>query len=297
MAGMETVLLGTIPVETELTETYDNEDAGYSFQYPNDWTSSDPELYSDRVELIHNENTTEHRASIVIVSDFVDVLDVFSGDIDRVKSNFTEDGVTFLSLEDAKLGGIPAKKLTYKSNDFLSGKDNIVTTFYYKQGEAVNWVEFSCAEDTVDLYGPVFDAITDSYTIITPEPTPTPAPTPVPPPSAQYATIDDFLENPEVEAKLQEMLDQVDGISTTLSISYTEETLFFEYQYTESGAFGVPENLLANSAKEKVDAMRSTYEELAEKLCEIADIDNPMVIVQYLTPYDDELYYIEFPGE
>lgn len=173
-AGMEHVLLGTIPVETELTETYADEEAGYSFRYPRDWTLMDSG-YTYRVEMIHNENTAEHRATIEIVSDFVDVLDVFSGDEDTVKSNFTEDGATFLSLEDTELGGVPAKKLTHKSDDLLSGKENIVTTFYYKQGETGGWVRFSCAEDTSDQYGPVFDAIADSFTITVPEPTPAPA--------------------------------------------------------------------------------------------------------------------------
>lgn len=296
----------------ELTETYTNEKEGITFRYPSELEYNEAGEYGVEDEEgtsmvaifgtytlsamgepsfdMKIQKLTDQELMDKAFADEPAFVDAFG---------YSFEAVTDVETKVDKIDGIEARKVQVRIaiDDF---PPSVVQDYFYESGPSVYRVMLSCSEENLDLYADLFQQIIDSYTITEPEPTPTPVPTPSPMPvstvSPQYATMEDFLVDPEVEAKLQEMLDQVDGISTTLSISFTEETLFFEYQYTESGAFGVPENLLANAAKEKVDAMRSTYEELADDLCEIANIDNPMVIVQYLTPYD-ELYYIEFPGE
>lgn len=297
----------------ELTETYTNEKEGISFRYPSELEYNEGGEYGTEDEEgtsmvaifgtytlsamgdpsfdMKIQKLTDRELMDKAFADEPEFLDTFGYD---------SDVFTDIKIGTDELDGVEAR--TVQAQSAVEGLPSVVLhEYYYVSGPSVYRVILSCSEEALDVYAELFRQIMDSYTITEPEPSPTPVPTPSPTPvptvSPQYATMEDFLVDPEVDAKLQEMFDQVDGISTTLSISYTEEVLFFEYQYTESGAFGVPEDLLANAAKEKVEAMRSTYEELADKLCEIADIDNPMVIVQYLTPYDDELFYIEFPGE
>lgn len=197
-AGMEDQLAGVINVETELTETYIDEDMGISFKYPADWTPTKTGAVIESVEMIHNGNNEEHRAVIRFSPDTVDTMGALDGNEETQNWWLELNEATFQSMEDTKVSGFPGKKVTCTMDDVLSNKETISSYYYYQAGEIVGMVEFSCTEDTLDTYAPVFEKILASYTVTVPEPAPTPeptpSPTPVPTPTPEPVTIIDEVE-------------------------------------------------------------------------------------------------------
>lgn len=146
----------------ELSGVFSDEATGISFCYPDWWAELDTPSEYEIVEMISPRNSENHITTFKVSITF-DVLDVFSGDESAVKKSLGED-CTFLDYGDIMLGDIPAKALTYQTKG-LNGNDDIVVTFWYMIGEDVYRVACSYAASTSAIYGPMLQAIMESYTV------------------------------------------------------------------------------------------------------------------------------------
>lgn len=144
----------------ELLGTFTDLATGVSFRYPEWWvdpgTSSEYEIAS----LLSPRNNANHRAQFKVSRTF-DAHGVFSGDAAAVQASVNEIG-TFLDYGDAMLGDVPAKVLSYQMPG-LNGDDTVVS-FWYTDGQEVYQVACSYSDSASALYGPIFQAIMESYT-------------------------------------------------------------------------------------------------------------------------------------
>lgn len=151
--------------EVILTETFIDQNTGISFRYPAGWTILDSSSEFHPVEMIDSGNTSDRIASFNVNMIFdMDPYGVFTQSEASVRKAVSESN-TFLDFGDVLLGDIPAKVLAYQTKGLNS--DDIVVMYWYKLGEDTYQVTCSCTASAIDIYGPVFDAVMNSYTIIT----------------------------------------------------------------------------------------------------------------------------------
>lgn len=166
----------------ELTQTFEEEAAGISFHYPENWEAIETGSEFDIVSLIDSDNTADSIASMKVC----EALDknpfgIFTDDESTVEQAVNEFH-TFVSLEDTTLGDVPAVELIYQTEG-LKGTDQVIN-YWYERGDKVYQVVCSFSELTSMKYTPIFQSILDSYQVEPlPEPTPTPTPTPTPVPT------------------------------------------------------------------------------------------------------------------
>lgn len=174
----------------ELTQTFEEEAAGISFHYPENWEAIETGSEFDIVSLIDSDNTADSIASMKVC----EVLDenpfgIFTDDESTVEQAVNEFH-TFVSLEDTTLGDVPAVELIYQTEG-LKGTDQVIN-YWYERGDKVYQVVCSYSELTALKYEPIFEDIMGTYQIAPlpePTPTPTPAPTPTPEPVQDSTTL------------------------------------------------------------------------------------------------------------
>lgn len=163
----------------ELTQTFEEEAAGISFHYPENWEAIETGSEFDIVSLIDSDNTADSIASMKVC----EALDknpfgIFTDDESTVEQAVNEFH-TFVSLEDTTLGDVPAVELIYQTEG-LKGTDQVIN-YWYERGDKVYQVVCSYSELTALKYEPIFENIMGTYQIAPlPEPTPTPTPAPTP---------------------------------------------------------------------------------------------------------------------
>lgn len=149
-----------------LSETYTNDPAGISFHYPAGWVILDSESEFQVVNIIDSQNNADSIASFKVFRIFdQDPYGVFTKDEATVRETVNENA-TFLKSGDTLLGDVPAKSVTYQKAG-LKGED-IITNFWYVIGEDVYQIACSYSASKADTYEPIFAAIMDSYTIVSP---------------------------------------------------------------------------------------------------------------------------------
>lgn len=174
----------------ELTQTFEEEAAGISFHYPENWEAIETGSEFDIVSLIDSDNTADSIASMKVC----EALDknpfgIFTDDESTVEQAVNEFH-TFVSLEDTTLGDVPAVELIYQTEG-LKGTDQVIN-YWYERGDKVYQVVCSYSELTALKYEPIFENIMGTYQIAPlpePTPTPTPAPTPTPEPVQDSTTL------------------------------------------------------------------------------------------------------------
>lgn len=155
----------TIILESEdivLSETYTNDTAGISFNYPGGWVILDLESEFQVVKMIDSKNNADSIASFEVYNALTDVFGIFTEDEASVREAVNETA-TFLGLRDTSLSDVPAKCLM-RQIEGLKG-DSIVKDYWYKVGENIYVATCSYSMPISDIYEPIFDAIMDSYTI------------------------------------------------------------------------------------------------------------------------------------
>lgn len=149
--------------DAKLSESYINEKAGISFDYPAGWVVLDSDNEFEIVELIDSKNNADSIASFKVSCSLdQNPLGVFTGDEASVRDAVNENA-TFIKFGDTLIGEAPAKGVTYQKSG-LKG-DDIVTNFWYVIGDDVYQITCSYSASTADAYEPIFDAIMASYTI------------------------------------------------------------------------------------------------------------------------------------
>lgn len=160
--------------ETDLSQTYTNEEEGFSFIYPNDWTVD--KRYDDALISISSASV----ANVTVVKDYVveeffydslsDFKEFFPTYIEEASGVWNADDIKVVSLDDILLSGHFARKLTvtYNSDDIYMNQ----VLYFYRIDMVMYVISCTTPESLLDKYEPVFDSIMDSYTITVPFRTP-----------------------------------------------------------------------------------------------------------------------------
>ena len=176
--------------EVSLTETYANEDEGFSFQYPRGWkpvAQEDMDDYAGLAEtestlvLLANENEDIPEANSYIM---VSRYDADEGDEELLalddEAFLEEIQIDGSHVEAASLtiDGVPVKEITCTVDE-----SNLYRrTYYYVANQGFFRVDMLCSVPQSSEFIRFFDAVMDSYTItVFPEPTEEPSLSP-----AQY---------------------------------------------------------------------------------------------------------------
>ena len=175
--------------EVELSQTFTDEAAGITFQYPENWVSVETDSEYTVISLIDSENDENSVANLMIqLSLDQNPFGIFTDEESAVEQAVNEFH-TYVSMEDTTLGSVPAVELIYQTPG-LKGTDRVIN-YWYQRGEDVYQVICSFSELTSMKYAPIFEAILDSYQVApAPEPTPTPIPAPTPTPAPTPSPTD-----------------------------------------------------------------------------------------------------------
>lgn len=176
--------------EVELSQTFTDEAAGITFQYPEKWVSVETDSEYTVISLIDSENDENSVASLMIqLSLDQNPFGIFTDEESAVEQAVNEFH-TYVSMEDTTLGSVPAVELIYQTEG-LKGTDQVIN-YWYERGDKVYQVVCSYSELTALKYEPIFENIMGTYQIAPlpePTPTPTPAPTPTPEPVQDSTTL------------------------------------------------------------------------------------------------------------
>lgn len=170
--------------EVSLTETYTNEEEGFSFQYPSAWepvAQEDMDDYAGLAEtestlvLLANENEDIPEANSYIM---VSRYDADEGDEELLalddEAFLEEIQIDGSHVEAASLtiDGVPVKEITCTVDE-----SNLYRrTYYYVANQGFFRVDMLCSVPQSSEFIRFFDAVMDSYTItVFPEPTEEPA--------------------------------------------------------------------------------------------------------------------------
>ena len=170
--------------EVSLSETYTNEEEGFSFQYPSGWkpvAQEDMGKYADLAEtestlvLLANENEDIPEANSYIM---VSRYDADEGDEELLalddEAFLEEIQIDGSHVEAASLtiDGVTVKEVTYTVNE----DNRYQRTYYYVANQGFFRVDMWCSTGQSGEEERFFDAVMDSYTItVFPEPTEEPA--------------------------------------------------------------------------------------------------------------------------
>ena len=176
--------------EVELSQTFTDEAAGITFQYPENWVSVETDSEYTVISLIDSENDENSVANLMIqLSLDQNPFGIFTDEESAVEQAVNEFR-TYVSMEDTTLGSVPAVELIYQTEG-LKGTDQVIN-YWYERGDKVYQVVCSYSELTALKYEPIFENIMGTYQIAPlpePTPTPTPAPTPTPEPVQDSTTL------------------------------------------------------------------------------------------------------------
>lgn len=151
-----------------LSETYENEDEGFSFMYPEGWEIENvEEIDPDALVSVGRTGALGTYARIMVNKDINDgsLFAATKTDFEEIYSSIEGlSDLKVMDLSDIRLDGHPARKLTVSAN-FDTDLRNTVTEYFYLQDSYIYCVSCFVEETNYDRYKPIFNAIMDSYTI------------------------------------------------------------------------------------------------------------------------------------
>lgn len=138
-------------------------EAYLEFDYPECWSMLNRNV-TTYVEMIDDNNTPEHTASLRVSYLAADIFGVFTDSNASIKNSVNEFR-EFITVKDETIGDFPARMLKSRIESYTGG--DLVTEYYYTTGDEIYVIAFTCTEAFADSYEKVFDAIIDSA-VITP---------------------------------------------------------------------------------------------------------------------------------
>lgn len=108
----------------------------------------------------------------------------------------------------------------------------------------------------------------------------------------KYDTVEEWVKSEKVQKEFDEMLADLDDSSMKMEILGEENKLIYSYTFLEEVPEGMGEQLGI-----ALNEQASTFEEVAEALKEEVDVDNPIVVVEYLNSDGSEIYSQEFTAK
>lgn len=158
--------------DVNLSETYTNDEEGFSFKYPSGWKPIDEERMA---ELI---GSGEDDYSLVLLANEIEDMPEESTYIMVSKFDLGQDAIDHLFIEDeqfaetfdkeasikdtsvTELDGVPARKITYIDSDGLGYE-----SYFYAVDSVLYRIDFVWKGESAGSSQPFFDAVIGSYKI------------------------------------------------------------------------------------------------------------------------------------
>lgn len=155
-----------------LSDTYTNEEEGFSFQYPSAWKPMSQQ------EMINYALSQEDLPLVLLANEYEDIPEANSY-IMVTRFDATEEDVDMLSLDDEAfldaiqidgsdletssltIDGVPVRKVSYQVDE----ENRYQQTYYYVANQGLFRVDMFCSTGQSSEYIRFFDAVMDSYTI------------------------------------------------------------------------------------------------------------------------------------
>lgn len=111
--------------------------------------------------------------------------------------------------------------------------------------------------------------------------------------SGKYATVADFANSPEVQSQLETQKKSLDSSGMDIAITGEDNKLIYTFTYLEI------ENQegMAEALEQGLEAQRSTFVSVAKSIKLAVDVEDPIVVVEYLDSKGEVIYSAEFTAE
>ncbi len=96
-----------------------------------------------------------------------------------------------------------------------------------------------------------------------------------------YATVREFLHDPQVRAEIDASIDEMAGDGMEASVEGSDDTLVYTFRFDDDMLEGVDEEMLAANLEEALDEVSGTFEDIAQSVSEVVMAEEIMVLVVY----------------
>ena len=110
--------------------------------------------------------------------------------------------------------------------------------------------------------------------------------------NSKFGSISDFVNSDEFQQQLDAAMSSTEGSGLNLEITGEDNKLIYSYTYQE----GMPAEA-AEQLQAALEAQASTLEGIASELKNAVNVENPVVVVEYLNPDGSVLCSMEFSAQ
>lgn len=111
--------------------------------------------------------------------------------------------------------------------------------------------------------------------------------------SDKYASIEEYISSDAVQAELATLKESVAGQGLSMDITADGNKLIYTYTYTDVEKT----DDMVTALKEGMVAQEASFTALADALKLEVDVENPVVVIEYLDANGEEIYSQEYTAE
>lgn len=107
--------------------------------------------------------------------------------------------------------------------------------------------------------------------------------------SGKYATMEEYVQSAEMQSQIASLQQTMEEQGLSMTITGEENKLIYTYTYLSEVS-----DLVGDALESALQQQSSTFESVAETLKQAVDVDNPVVVVRYLSSDGTEICSMEF---
>lgn len=107
--------------------------------------------------------------------------------------------------------------------------------------------------------------------------------------SGKYATMEEYVQSAEMQSQIASLQQTMEEQGLSMTITGEENKLIYTYTYPSEVS-----DLMGDALESALQQQSSTFESVAETLKLAVDVDNPVVVVRYLSSDGTEICSMEF---
>lgn len=107
--------------------------------------------------------------------------------------------------------------------------------------------------------------------------------------SGKYATMQEYVRSAEMQAQIASLQQTMEEQGLNMTITGNGNELIYTYTYPSEVS-----DVMGDALETALQAQSSTFESIAETLKLAVDVDNPVVVVRYLSSDGTEICSMEF---
>lgn len=109
----------------------------------------------------------------------------------------------------------------------------------------------------------------------------------------KFPDIETYVESEEVQSQLDEMVASIEEQGMKMEVLGEDNKLIYRYTFTNMEK----QDGMAEQLEKAMGTQAETFTMIANSLETIVDVENPMVVIEYLDVNGEEIYTAEFKAE